>query len=79
MKKIESWICQLLDSWTARLNVREANEDLRRYVWHFTGFGGEDADNIVRLLIEWHYVSKSRDCQRRLAQYGIKVSVGEEV
>lgn len=48
-------------------------DEILTHVYQVTGFKGDDAKNIIQLLMRWHYYDQSNDTKRRLAKYGIKV------
>lgn len=57
------------------LQEKVEKDQLMRDVYVWTGFEGDQAKDLVRLLIRWHYFDQSKDTALRLAKYGIKVGV----
>lgn len=77
MNKITKLCNTCLDTLQGALKERKEKDELLAQVWTITGFRGEQAEKLIRLLLVWHFVVQDRDIQHQLAAYGVAVVLPE--
>ena len=75
MNKASKLIATYLDTLTNAMKERESGNQLVRQVTAITGFRGDDAQELIALLLVWHFVSQDKEIQHKLSHYGVRVTL----